>query len=120
MNTTITFIALFGALGVLFRYFLHPLNSYSAWPLGTFTANMIGCFLIFYLYSLKNFEIAPAYKTAIIIGLLGGLTTFSSYLYELFQMFSKKQWSLAIGYLVATHVGAISLGFLAIKIAKRI
>ena len=87
----IVYIAIFGALGCLARYFL------SGWvyallgrgfPYGTFAVNIIGAFLIGLImeFSLRSALINPTLRVALTIGFLGGLTTFSTFSFETFRL----------------------------------
>ena len=77
-----------GFLGSGLRYTLatgvQRLFPYSAFPYGTTTVNIIGCFLIGYLATvLEVRELSePALKLFLLAGLLGGFTTFSAFSYE--------------------------------------
>lgn len=53
-------------------------------PVGTMAVNVVGCFLIGLLASLltESTLVRPEHRLAILVGLLGGFTTFSSYAWE--------------------------------------
>lgn len=87
----ILYIALFGALGCLTRYFL------SGWvykalggvyPSGTFAVNIVGAFCIGLImeFSMRSTLIPPSLRIGLTIGFLGGLTTFSTFSYETFRL----------------------------------
>ena len=95
--TTAMFIAGFGAIGGLTRYYL------SAWvyehmgrsfPYGTFAVNIIGAFFIGLLmeFSLRSTMVSPNLRIGLAIGFLGGLTTFSTFSYETFKMLEDGQF----------------------------
>lgn len=87
-------------IGGLLRYGLSGLLQ--AWfgptfPVGTLTVNVIGCFIMGFLATALTGPILvrDEYKVAILIGLLGGFTTFSSFGGETMALVSRGQWTLA-------------------------
>ena len=98
---------------------MHPI-----FPLGTLTVNLIGGYLMgmsmgaFELFS----ELSPDLKLIINIGFLGGLTTFSAFTAEVFQLLQKNEFVASLT-LVALHViGSILmayLGWLTISLIKQ-
>ena len=90
MQKTI-FIAFAGLVGTLLRYWLSGLvaRQYGeTFPWGTLAVNLIGSFLAGAMYYLadERFLIPPTLRTIILIGLLGGFTTFSSYGLQTFTL----------------------------------
>jgi CrcB protein len=79
-------VAAGGALGALARHGLNHLV-HTRWPLlrfpaATLAVNVIGCFAIGYVAGLlaaHRVEIRFAWREFIVVGLLGGFTTFSSF-----------------------------------------
>src|SRR5258705_6202272 len=76
-------IALMGAVGTMCRYALGRWIlgfTGGSFPWGTFAVNAIGCLLIGVIAGgiEKEALVSPAVPLAIILGFLGGLTTFSS------------------------------------------
>ena len=99
MQKTI-FIALAGLVGTLIRYGLSGFvaRQYGeTFPWGTLVVNLIGCFLAGAIYYLadERFLISPTLRTVILIGLLGGLTTFSSYGLQTFTLLRDGEIGLA-------------------------
>ena len=93
-------IALAGLVGTLLRYWLSGLVARrfgETFPWGTMAVTLIGCFVtgaVFYL-SEERFLINPAARTVIMIGLLGGFTTFSSYGLQTFTLVRDGEFGLA-------------------------
>jgi len=99
MQKTI-FIALAGLAGTLIRYWLAGFvtRQYGEnFPWGTLIVNLIGSFLAGALYHLaeERLLISPTLRTIILIGLLGGFTTFSSYGLQTFTLLRDGQLGLA-------------------------
>ena len=70
-----------GTIGALTRYFLSaPLNSNGWFPLGTFTVNMIGSFILalFLTVILEYMQSSSYLVIALSTGFTGSFTTFSS------------------------------------------
>ena len=89
----INLLAIFtgGGIGAVCRYLITQLVIKFAGTAymfaGTFCANVIGCFLIGYIFgiSMQKAElISPALKLFLTVGFLGGLTTFSTFSCEAF------------------------------------
>jgi len=80
-------IAIGGALGSMARYGFSTFvlrATASLFPLGTFMVNLAGC-LVFGIVigaAEQRFVLTPALRAFLLIGVLGGFTTFSSYVYE--------------------------------------
>lgn len=84
-------LAAAGALGTLARYGL------SGWvqrlgretfPSGTLIVNLVGCFAIgAAMYLVRDRQLlGPETRTVIVVGLLGGFTTFSAFGYETLEL----------------------------------
>lgn len=87
-------IALGGALGSVLRFLISKIiqNYYPYnFPLGIFTVNFIGCFLIGLLATLflDRFNVSQAWRAFILIGFLGGFTTFSSFTIDAVNLLRK-------------------------------
>jgi len=84
-------LGLAGALGTLARYWLSGfVHRYSreTFPLGTLVVNLLGCFLIgLVMYLVREHQsFAPETRVVLIVGLLGGFTTFSAFGYETLEL----------------------------------
>ncbi len=97
-----------GAGGVaryLLSLALNPLLA--ALPLGTLVANVVGCGVAGALLGLLMARpgLDPTLRPLLIIGFLGGLTTFSTFALEVLEMLEAGRPLLASG-TIALHVGA--------------
>jgi fluoride exporter len=84
-------VALGGALGSAARYALSAFvlrASGTLFPLGTFAVNLLGCIAFGVIAGATEQRVAftPAAKTFLLVGILGGFTTFSSYAFESFAL----------------------------------
>mgnify|MGYP001173063732 FL=1 len=106
----LVWIALGGAAGAVSRY-LVTLGC-QRWtenlPVATLIVNVTGCFCLGAL--LQSAWLPATLRLAVGTGLLGGLTTFSTFGHETFRALEKGQWSLAIGNAAANLI----LGILAV------
>lgn len=67
-------------------------------PYGTLIVNVSGCFLMGVLFVLiieRFSEIGPSLRALILIGFLGGYTTFSSFSIETLNLFENGAWTSA-------------------------
>jgi CrcB protein len=78
-------------------------------PLGTFVINITGAFLIGVLMTLltERFHPHPHWRLFLVVGILGGYTTFSSFEYETFQAVRDGERWLGLLYLM----GSVALGY---------
>ena len=83
-NQRLLLIGFAGLVGTLCRYGLSGLVARrfgETFPTGTLIVNVLGCFLAGFLYYLfqERFLVGEVVRTAVMIGFLGGFTTFSSF-----------------------------------------
>lgn len=107
-------IAVGGAAGALLRYFISGW-AYSAipfldgFPWGTFVVNMLGAFLIGFLWQmLDTVIISPELRLMIFTGGLGALTTFSTFEWESYNLLRDRE----LGYVALNMLGQVALGML--------
>ena len=104
-------VALFGAAESSLRYFLFnitPKIYYSHFPIGTIAVNLLGSFFIGLVISLFDKGlVGENLRVAIIIGLLGGFTTFSTFSMDLYNLINKPLYLQAISYLLISVIGGL-------------
>ena len=81
-------------------------------PLGTFVINITGAFLIGVLMTLltERFHPHPNWRLFLVVGILGGYTTFSSFEYETYQAVRDGERWLGLLYVA----GSVMLGYLGV------
>ena len=80
----ILLIGVAGLLGTLARFGLSGLIARrfdETFPTGTLIVNVVGCFLAGFLFYLlqERFEVDAVWRTTVLVGFLGGFTTFSAF-----------------------------------------
>jgi CrcB protein len=115
MIKTILYIAIGGAIGSILRYITSVLVSKfwsNHFPLATFIANILGCFLIglFMGYLLKNQLEDSNLKWFLITGICGGFTTFSTFSMDNYLLMQNENAFLAFGNILLS----ITLGLFAV------
>ena len=85
-------------------------------PLGTFTSNMVGGYLIGIAVAFfgNNPHLSPEWKLLVVTGFLGGLTTFSSFSAEVVGFMQRGEFTWALGTALLNLVGSLVLTFLGI------
>ena len=108
-----------GFIGSVLRYwvseYVQQISKSVAFPYGTITVNLIGCFLIGFLAQLAEARgiFSAEMRAFVFVGILGGFTTFSTFGHESMTMFRDGQSNFAFANLAAHVVfglGAVWLG----------
>ncbi|WP_298266964.1 fluoride efflux transporter CrcB [Geobacter sp.] len=122
---TILLIALFGALGCVSRYLL------SGWvygilgrglPYGTFAVNIIGAFLIGLImeFGVRSTLLPSELRSALTIGFLGGLTTFSTFSFETFKLLEDGEFLTASVNILASVLVCLACTWAGIMAARHL
>ena len=123
----IIIIAFGGACGAVSRYLLSNLITFSNlsraqnFPYATFIINISGSFLagVLYYFMIRNsnsFDVQI--KNFLLVGFLGGYTTFSAFSLDFFRLFSANQASLAFIYAFSSMLLAILALFFGFYLMK--
>ncbi|WP_133649470.1 fluoride efflux transporter CrcB [Paraburkholderia flava] len=126
MYLSIFAVGIGGALGSLLRWFFGiRLNSlFPALPLGTLASNVVAGYIIgvAIAFFARTPDIAPEWRLFVITGLMGGLSTFSTFSAEIVQHLQEGRLGWAAGE-IGIHVGAsvamTLLGFATVSLATR-
>ena len=98
-----------GFIGAMTRFYLSQQIEkkiiHVSFPIATFIINIIGCFLIGVVL---NFDFSQNVYLLIAIGFLGAFTTFSTFAVEVVQLIEKKNYVVALIYIVSSGVIGIS------------
>lgn len=113
-----------GGTGATIRYllslFLNRLTE-SSLPIGTFIVNMLGSFIIGFLYGMLETEkISEEAKLFMFVGFLGGFTTFSSFMLENLNLLRDKEIIYAAGYILLSNILGLICVFAGFMFSKLI
>ena len=104
-----------GALGAIARYALggavHRIIP-GFFPYGTFVVNVLGCLVFGLIVGLaeSRFVVGPGTRVFLLVGVIGGFTTFSSFTFESFELLRSGQFAAAS----ANVLGQVAFGLLAL------
>ncbi|MDD9889695.1 MAG: fluoride efflux transporter CrcB [Gammaproteobacteria bacterium] len=116
-------VAFGGALGAVARYWLslsmESINS-SNFPLGTFTVNLIGSFLIGVLFIVftEKLELAAQWRPLLIVGFLGAMTTFSTFSLDALLLFQQGHYNTALFYILGSVVSCLFAAYAGLQITR--
>ena len=111
-----------GALGAIIRYALTLLFPYSpgtGFPWAILISNVIGAGAIGFLsvILLYRFESSELLRLFLMVGLLGGFTTFSSFTLDTLYFLQNAYWLKAMANIIVSIVVCLIACYLGIKIA---
>lgn len=116
-------VAAGGALGTLARFGVGQwINGH--WPqhahLATLLVNLLGCLLIGYLYGLflSRPDIPLEIRAGLTVGVLGGLTTFSTFSMDTLRLLETGQLATAFGYLACSVAGGLLATWAGLSFAR--
>jgi len=102
-------IAVSGAIGALLRWRIGVSFSSRSFPWPTLGINLAGSFLLaFLLAGPATNRLSDTTTLAISVGLLGSLTTFSTFGYESITLIRDGRIAAASGYMIASVIGGLA------------
>ena len=115
-------VAAGGALGASLRFISSSFFNlfYPNLPIGTFFINVLGSFIVGLLINtleMRNYS-EIFIKYFLIIGVLGSYTTFSSFSYEVIELYNNKKFLLSIIYILASVFSCIVAAYAGYTINK--
>jgi fluoride exporter len=115
-------VGILGLLGVLCRYGVDRLfiAQTTSFPIGTFGINILGAFLAGVVYTLGSGKIliSPEIQTGLMVGFLGGFTTFSAYCLQSVRLIESGKYSNAFIYLSVSPILGVAAVMAGIKLAR--
>lgn len=125
MFKTLLFIAIGGAFGAIMR-FLSQATVYELYgrtfPLGTLFVNVTGSFLmgLFSIYLVEKFNLSADWHLAILVGVLGSFTTFSTFSIETLVLFEQGDLLKAMTNILVSVVLCITAVWAGAYLAKQL
>lgn len=108
-----------GGIGAILRYLLSFYTSSwldPSFPLGTLIVNTLGSFIIGFLSYLSEISIiSPSFRIFLMVGVVGGFTTFSTFSLENINLLRDGEirfFALNVFLSVALGLGAVVVGYL--------
>jgi CrcB protein len=115
-------VAIGGGIGAVLRYLVANLGqswTTADFPLGTLVVNIIGCALIGLVTALLIGPLAQHrefLRILLIVGVLGGFTTFSTFAIDSFELFEDGRVRQAVIYILLSNVVGIFVAWGSYKI----
>jgi CrcB protein len=113
------------AIGAWVRWGLSVMlnASFPSLPLGTLVANLVGAYLIglFMAFLAFSTTLAPEIRLFLVTGLLGGLTTFSTFSAEAVTLLTRGQYGWATTHILVHVLGSLAmtvLGLLTVQLIR--
>jgi len=120
----IALVGLGGAVGSITRYLLSTWAMQAAtpqkFPLGTFAVNLLGCLAAGLLAGWAERHpgwLQPELRLLLLVGVLGGFTTFSAFGLETIQLLRRGDWLVAAGYVGGSVLLGLALVVLGFRLA---
>lgn len=122
MKPIYTEILLVGAgsfIGGVLRFLVSKglfLITSTPFPIGTFTVNILGCFLIGFISSIPSTGLNDHTRLLLTTGFCGGFTTFSTFMNESVALTKSNHSMLMFGYIAVS----LLLGFAAVLLGQHL
>jgi CrcB protein len=112
-----------GGIGSLLRYLMsgwvYSLMG-AGFPYGTFAVNILGSLVICFFLTVAedSFLVSPDFRVFVAIGIIGGLTTFSTFTYETLGLFRDGSFLLGAANIVLSLTVALLAAWLGSLLGK--
>jgi CrcB protein len=121
----LVFIAIGGALGAVLRYGA-SVSVYAllgrSFPYGTLFVNVSGSLLMGLLsvLMLERFNVGPEWRAAVLVGVLGSFTTFSTFSIETLNLLEQGDWMRAMSNIVLSVLVCLAAVWLGVLIGRQV
>ena len=115
-------VAAGGSVGATLRYlifYFFERQHSSVFPYATLIVNLLGSFLIGFLWGyLDRYFVTTGIRLLIFVGLLGSFTTYSTYAIDVLSLFRDGEFKMVAIYLLGSNVFGIGLAFLGFYVTR--
>jgi len=116
-------IGIAGLVGTLARYWLSGWGDRwwgGSFPFGTMIVNLTGCLAIGFLFHAiqEKYLIDPVVRSAVLVGFLGGFTTFSSFAVQSFNLLRDGEVFLASANILVSNIVGLILVWVGYAISR--
>lgn len=118
-------VAAGGAIGSVLRFWISS-GVYAAlgrgFPVGTLTVNVLGCLAmgLLYVLLLERMAVGPEWRAFLLVGVLGGFTTFSSFSIETFNLIEGGEPFKALLNVMLSVLSCVAATWLGVVLARQI
>ena len=118
-------IAAGGAVGSVLRFWMSTwVHSFAgrSFPYGTLTVNVLGCLAMGFLFVLFLDRLSDnnVLRAGILIGVLGGFTTFSSFSIETFNLIEQGAWIKAVVNMTGSLLLCVGATWLGVILGRQV
>ena len=106
-------VAIAGAAGTLLRYLAGGWLARATggtFPWETLVINIVGCLAIGVIAGMldKGAMLPPPLRMSLMVGFIGGFTTFSTFALDAFRLVSAGQWASSLGYIILSNLAGFA------------
>ena len=121
----VLWLGLAGGAGTIARFLLSDVVqqvSGREFPWGIFVVNVVGSFLFGVVWAISGdrVELSAQARMLILVGFIGGFTTFSSFAFDNAQMLSNSKWFMTAANVAAQNVLGIAAVFAGVMLGRLI
>ncbi len=118
-------IGIGGAVGSVLRFWMSSwVHTYvsRAFPYGTLAVNVLGCLAMGFLFVLflERFADSTVWRAGMLIGVLGGFTTFSSFSIETFNLIEQGEPVRALANVMLSVVLCLSATWIGVIVGRQL
>ena len=108
------------SIGVVLRYLVGVMFKSAAFPMATLVVNLVGCFMIGFIWGVFNNSISEDVKLFLMVGFLGAFTTFSAYGLDIVNLLNQQNLKSFIIYFFISNVMGVLLIYLGSYLGKEV